>query len=154
MESMLEEPNAISIALAASTADCVHLLLNAVIDEKVGGGEGGIQPQGGSGPGFQESCFSPSPSCDTAHSLPASLLTPQRLCPAPIPLLSSPPTALLSSYSSPTPHSSQVTPGSYHPVTNALCELAKQYPSMCESFLSKLPLKVRDADEGEMDWEG
>jgi hypothetical protein len=42
-------------------------------------------------------------------------------------------------------HSSlrQVTPGSYHPVTNALCELAKQYPSMCESFLSKLPLKVR-----------
>ncbi len=35
MESMLEEPNAISIALAASTADCVHLLLNAVIDEKV-----------------------------------------------------------------------------------------------------------------------
>ncbi len=36
----------------------------------------------------------------------------------------------------------QVTPGSYSAVTFALPEVADLYPSMCEAFLTKLPLRV------------
>ena len=36
----------------------------------------------------------------------------------------------------------QVTPGSYSAVTVALPEVADQYPTMCEAFLTKLPLRV------------
>ncbi|KAG1679114.1 hypothetical protein FOA52_000469 [Chlamydomonas sp. UWO 241] len=64
-----EEPNAIRIAISASSGDCVHHLLNAVLDQKV-------------------------------------------------------------------------TPGSYHCVTRVLADVAEQYPTMCEAFLSGLPLRV------------
>ena len=36
----------------------------------------------------------------------------------------------------------QVTPGSYSAVTAALPEVADQYPTMCEAFLTKLPLRI------------
>ncbi len=35
-----------------------------------------------------------------------------------------------------------MTPGSYSAVTLALPEVADLYPSMCEAFLTKLPLRV------------
>ena len=35
-----------------------------------------------------------------------------------------------------------MTPGSYSAVTAALPEVADQYPTMCEAFLTKLPLRV------------
>ncbi|GFH18362.1 uncharacterized protein HaLaN_15156, partial [Haematococcus lacustris] len=38
--------------------------------------------------------------------------------------------------------SEKVTPGSYHAITRALPEVAEKYPTMCESFLTELPLCV------------
>ena len=36
----------------------------------------------------------------------------------------------------------QVTPGSYSAVTVALPDVADPYPTMCEAFLTKLPLRI------------
>ncbi|GFH27316.1 WD_REPEATS_REGION domain-containing protein, partial [Haematococcus lacustris] len=38
--------------------------------------------------------------------------------------------------------SEKVTPGSYHAITRALPEVAEKYPTMCEAFLTGLPLLV------------
>eukprot|EP00201_Polytomella_parva_P015433 CAMPEP_0175051112 /NCGR_PEP_ID=MMETSP0052_2-20121109/7617_1 /TAXON_ID=51329 ORGANISM="Polytomella parva, Strain SAG 63-3" /NCGR_SAMPLE_ID=MMETSP0052_2 /ASSEMBLY_ACC=CAM_ASM_000194 /LENGTH=541 /DNA_ID=CAMNT_0016315357 /DNA_START=84 /DNA_END=1705 /DNA_ORIENTATION=- len=63
-----EEANAVRIALKANSADCVQLLLDAMLEEKV-------------------------------------------------------------------------TPGSYRAITEAIPDVAEQYPTMCEAFLTGLPLK-------------
>ncbi len=36
----------------------------------------------------------------------------------------------------------QITPGSFHAISQAIPDLAERYPMMCESFLTGLPLKV------------